>query len=139
VVGRRLLLLLAVLLALTVLAAGVAPRQPVTPVTPRASAQPTPPPATPEPSPGGAQLIERTLRAQPGAEPPRVRARVGDTIRLEVHSTEIDSVLIDELDKLEPVDPQSPARFEVFAERPGSYAITLLDAGSAVGSLEVRP
>jgi hypothetical protein len=128
VLARRLLILLAVLLGLTALAAGVAPRQSVRddPGTV------PPPPAARAP----AEPLEQTLDAQSSGQ--RIVARVGQTVVITVESTELDSVSLAERG-IEPVEPDSPARFELLADTPGDYAIDLLQAERTIGTLEIRP
>ena len=125
--ARRLLILLAVLLGLTALAAGVAPRQPAD----DGAASPVPAPGAP-----AAQPLERTLDARSSDQ--RVVARLGQTVVITVESAELDSVSLGE-NEIEPVEPDSPARFELLAEIPGSYPIELLEAGRTIGTLEIRP
>jgi hypothetical protein len=127
--ARRLLILLAVLMGLTALASGLAPRQPVTRTAPQPS--PTGVVSTPEPP------VEATLDAAMGA-PQRIVVREGRTLILQVGSDEPDSVTIEGLGRIEVVDPDSPARFELLAEPAGSYAIELVDARRTIGMLEIR-
>jgi len=138
VLGRRLLVLVLVLMGLTALAASVAPQpQPA----PRPVAR-EPAPAPPAPAaPGSAlpQAVERTLSADLGAPDQRVAARVGDTVELEVTGDVLDTVAIPALDREEAMDPLSPARFEIYADRPGTYPITLVEAKRPIGTLVVSP
>jgi hypothetical protein len=128
VLARRLLILLAVLLGLTALAAGVAPRE---------SLRDDPGTASPPPSARApAEPLEQTLDAQSSGQ--RVVARVGQTVVITVESTELDSVSLAE-HEIEPVEPDSPARFELLADTPGNYAIDLLQADRTIGTLEIRP
>jgi hypothetical protein len=136
--GRRLLLLMAVLLGLTALATSLAPRPGV---SGRGSGTPAPPSsADSRPAPGTerSRVVERTLVADPGARPAVVLARVGDTIRLMVKGDILDSVELEGLDEIEPVEPGSPARFEVLAEERGDHAIRLMDADRRIGRLDIR-
>ena len=134
-VGRRLLILLAVMVALTILAGGVAPRRPpATTGNPEATRSPrlddgAVPPRT----------LERRLDADKGGPPRRVVARSGQMLVLTVKSSEVDQVSIDGLSEVEPVDPDSPARFDLFADEPGSYPIELGESGRRIGTLRVRP
>ena len=125
--ARRLLVVLAVLMVLTAIAAGVTPRRPA-PVT---SDSATPTATAPTASPA---TIERTLQAAGSDQ--RVTARVGQTVVLEVRSQELDTVTLAEYGN-EPVEPDSPARFELLADVPGRYAISLMEAGREIGTLEV--
>ena len=135
--GRRLMVLMAVLLGLTALATSLAPR-------PRVVRRPaaTPPPAptvAPRPAapPRPARIVQRTLEAD-AAAPVVVNARVGDTIRLVIKGDVLDSVEIEGFDAIEPVEPDSPARFELFADERATSAIRLVDAGRRIGLLEIR-
>ena len=136
--GRRLLVLFAVLLGLTALATSLAPRptvrQPAEPTTsPAATATPAP-----ERADGGSRRIEQTISADPSRAPARVRARVGDVLVLRVSGDVLDGVEIAGLGKLEPIEPGSPARFEFLAESPGEHDIVLLEADRRVGILDIR-
>jgi len=127
--ARRVLVLLAVLMGLSALAAGVAPREPA----PREGAAPSPRVSAAPPE----RPVERTVDAG-AAAPARVEARVGQIVVLEVRSDELDSVSLGELGQIEPVESDSPARFELLAEEAGSYPIELLEAGRQIGTLEIR-
>jgi hypothetical protein len=128
VLARRLLIVLAVLVGLTALASGVAPREPV--VRDGGSASPRPP--APTRAPG---VLERTLDA--GETGQRVVARIGQTVVITVEGATLDTVRLAEYGD-ETVEPASPARFELLADVPGSYAIDLLEADRRIGTLEVR-
>ena len=125
--ARRLLILLAVLMGLTALAAGVAPREPARDT----AAEPPAPAAAPVEDP-----LERTLSADGGPDR-RVVARRGRVVRLTVEGDVVDSVVLGDL-KIEPIDPESPALFELLVDELGTYPITLLDAGRRIGVLEVE-
>ncbi len=125
--ARRLLIALAVLMALTALAAGLAPRESAL----RDDASPTPSAAAGEPA---EEPVEATLDAD--SEGQRVEARVGQMVRIVVNSAELHSVELAEVGT-ETAEPDSPARFELLAEIPGSYAIELLEAGQRIGVLEI--
>ena len=136
--GRRLLLLLAVLLGLTALATSLAPRPGG---SGRGSATPAPAPSANTRPAGGSEpsrIVEKTLVADAGARPTVILARVGDTIRLMVKGDVLDSVEVVGLDEIEPVEPGSPARFEVLAEERGDHAIRLIDADRRIGRLDIR-
>jgi hypothetical protein len=137
VLGRRLLVLFAVLLGLTALATSLAPR-PTGTRTGLAPATPSPTAAaTPTPSAGSSRRIEQTISADPGKPRARVRARVGDILSLTVSGDVLDGVEIPEIGKLEPIEPGSPARFEVLLERRGELRVSLVDAERLVGVVEV--
>ena len=133
--GRRFLLLVAVLMGLTALAASLAPREPLLREQGQRAATPTPTP-TPSPVPDKAvQPVARTIDAD--ENPKRVSVRQGQIVQLMVLSSEVDSVMV--LDEIEPVEEESPAEFDILADEPGEYPITLLDADRRVGTLVVRP
>ena len=135
------LVLVLVLMGLTALAASVAPRPQPAGVgqSPRPAPSPSPA-ATPEAEPASLpRTVERSLSADLGAPEQRVRARVGDTISLEVTGDVLDSVLIPGLDRMETLAPSSPAVFEILADRPGEFPITLLEAKRPIGELVVAP
>src|SRR3954447_8400746 len=139
--GRRLLVLMAVLLGLTALAAALAPRPTVTP--PRSSLQPSPTAPSSAATAGTAsRVVSRTLSADEGAGRGGnavVRAREGDTLRLTVRGDVLDSVELQGLDQIEPLEPGSPAHFELTADEPGEHAIVLLDADRRIGRIDIRP
>jgi len=137
--GRRLLVVFAVLLGLTALATSLAPRPAV---RDGARVQPDPTPgATPAPerSETASRRIERTISADPGRERSTVRVRVGDVLALTVRGNLLDSVEISDLGKLEPIEPGSPARFEMLLETPGELHVGLVDAERLIGLVEVAP
>ena len=124
--ARRLLIALALLMAITALAAGLAPRESAH----REDASPTPSTsAAPE-----AEPVEEVLDA--GSEGQRVEAEVGQLVRITVRSDELDTVSLEEVG-IETTEPDSPAIFELLADVPGSYGIDLLQAGRRIGTLEI--
>jgi hypothetical protein len=135
--GRRLLVIMAVLLGFTALVTALAPR----PTSELRGAPPAiSPSAEPSASPpaGASRVVTQTVDASAGVRPGRVRARAGDTIRLAVRGDVLDAVELKGLDEIEPVEPGAPARFEFLAEGPGEHAIVLLDADRRVGLLDIR-
>ena len=136
--GRRLLVLMAVVLGLTALVTALAPLPTVSPTRGDATATPSPAGSTAAATDGPSRVVTETVNAIAGARPTRVRARAGDTIRLAVRGDAPDAVEIRGLDEIEPVEPGSPARFEFLAEGAGEHAIVLLDADRRVGLLDIR-
>jgi hypothetical protein len=122
--ARRLLLLAAVLMLLTVLAAGLAP-EPDTEL---------PPPAR---TTAEVETVEATMDA--GATDQSVRARVGDLIQLEVDGDVLDQVEIEQLDRIDAIEPLTPARFEVIAEQAGVFPVRLIEADRRIGRLDIKP
>lgn len=127
--GGRFLLLVAVLMGLTALAASVAPRQPID----RGAVTPTPTPTLPAGT-GDLQTVSKRLNTAEGVT--RVVVDEGDLVDLEVSGAEVDSVTL--LDEVVPIDPDAPAMFQLLADEPGDYPIELLDADRRVGTLVVR-
>ena len=135
--GRRLLVLFAVLLGLTALATSLAPRP--TGTRPGVVQRTPSPTATPSPEAPAttSTRIEKTISADPGRPRARVNARVGDILALTVRGDVLDGVEIEELGELEPIEPGSPARFEVLLERRGELRVSLVDAERLIGLVEV--
>jgi hypothetical protein len=131
---RRLMLLVAVLLGLSVLAAAIAPREPL--LLRRVAPTPTP---SPTPTAGPAREIVRTLDVQGLTRPARVRARVGDEVLLTVRSDRLDTVDVDGLTGDKAVDAGSDAQFDLIADVAGSFPIRLTESGRQIGTLEVSP
>jgi hypothetical protein len=124
--ARRLLLLVAALMLLTALAAGLAPAPQVN------EAPPAERPALPV-----GQPVTETIPADPGADT-HVVVRRGDLLQLEVTGDTLDSVLIERLDRMDAIDPTTPARFEMLVDAPaGVYPIRLVDADRRIGSIEI--
>ena len=131
--GRRLLVLFAVLLGLTALVTSLAPRPSVT----RPGVAQRTPSATATPTPAASRRIEQTISADPGRRRARVNARVGDILALTVRGDVLDAVEISELGEIEPIEPGSPARFELLLERRAELRVSLVDAERLVGVVEV--
>jgi len=127
VLARRLLIALAVLMALTALAASVAPHK--TSLQPDAGGTP---PAAAEPAP---KPVEETLDT--AAQGQRVAAKIGQSVTIVVRSQDVESVELAEYGT-ETAEPDSPARFELLADAPGSYPIELVESGRRIGVLEIR-
>ena len=124
--ARRLLIALALLMVITALAAALAPR--------RSSLSETPTPTSPAVAQAAAEPVEKTLDAQ--ADDQRIDAKVGQIVRITVNTDELDSVELGDLGT-ETADPESPAHFEILADTPGTYPITLLQAERQIGELVV--
>lgn len=87
----------------------------------RTATRPTTPPTAGSPS---SRTISRSIAAA-SPTPPTVRAREGDVVKLAIVSNEAGTVTLDGYDRIEPVGPQSPARFSFIAERAGSFPVRL--------------
>ena len=132
--GRRFLLLVAVLMGLTALAASLAPREPLIRDGDRRTATATP---SPTPAPVASEALEPVQKTILTAEnPARVTVREGQELELTVQGSEVDSVMV--LDEIEPLDEDSPALFDILADEPGEYPITLIDSERQIGTLVVR-
>jgi hypothetical protein len=136
--GRRLVILVAVLMGLTALAASVAP--PPDPARRDRGATPTPTPTPPEAPPDTAVSGVVSAHVEvgpPGSRLTRVRAREGNTVTLDVSGDVVDAVVVDDLPVIEPIDPDTPAHLEIVPSAPGRYPIRLLDADRQIGILDV--
>ena len=124
--ARRLLLLAAVLMLLTALAAGLAPQPQV-----------DGPPASQRSDLPEGHTVSEEIPADPNADS-RVVVRRGDVLQLEVSGDRFDSVQIERLDRIDGIEPTTPARFEILADAPaGVYPIRLVDADRRIGSIEI--
>jgi hypothetical protein len=124
--GRRFLILVAVLMGMTALAASLAPRQPV---SERERQQ-----ATSTPTPGTSTLT--TIEEELTTSDADVTVDEGDLVELTISGPETDSVML--LDRMDTIHPDSPARFSLLAGEPGEYPIELVDAGTQIGTLTIR-
>jgi hypothetical protein len=126
--GRRFLVLVAVLMGLTALAASVAPRQPAQRDEGRES---TPSPTTAD-APTFATVSESITTEGKG----RVTVDEGTVVELSVSGPERDSVQV--LGRVDSIDPTTPARFSLLADEPGEHPIVLVGADRRIGTLVVR-
>jgi hypothetical protein len=129
-VGRRFLVLVAVLIGLTVVAASLAPRQ--TAPRDQGAAETTP---SPSPVADGSETTPREVLSTKG-KPRRVTVDRGTLLELEVNGSELDSVSFE--GEVEVVTEETNARFNVYADTPGEYEIRLVEADRPVGKLVVR-
>jgi hypothetical protein len=125
--GRRFLVLVAVLMGLTALAASVAPRQPAQRDEGRES---TPSPTTAD-APTFATVSESITEGKG-----RVTVDEGTVVELSVSGPERDSVQV--LGRVDSIDPTTPARFSLLADEPGEHPIELLEAERRIGTLVIR-
>jgi hypothetical protein len=134
VLGRRFLLLVAVLMGLTALAASVAPREPLIRDGSKRSATPTPTPTVATTAASPIHNVSRTLMIT--ADPGRITVRQGTLLELTVKGDELGNVSL--MDQVEPIERESPAIFNVLADTPGEYPISMVDEDRDVGTLVVR-
>jgi hypothetical protein len=139
VFGRRLIILVAVLMGLTALAASVAPppetarRARPTPTAPPVASSPTPTAGT---APASAGVVTRHIDATTPRAPVTITVPRGDTLQLAVDVGAPDTVVLDDLD-LQAATPGSPAQFELLADTPGEFPLRLLEAERALGVIRV--
>ena len=128
--GRRFLVLVAVLIGLTVVAASLAPRQPEPRDQRAAEATPT--------SSADAEDSETTPpeRLSTNGKPRRLVVDRGALFDLIVDGDELDSVSLE--GEVEIITEETNARFNVYADTPGVYEIRLVEANRRVGTLVVR-
>jgi hypothetical protein len=132
--GRRTIVAVAIVMGLMALAASLAP--PPERTRPGPAPGPSPAPSA-APSVTAGDEVARTIRL--GAARPEIRVQVGDTLGLTVAGDAVDTVVIPDLDVMEPIDPASPADIELYADTPGRYPISLLESGRPVGTLQITP
>ena len=144
--GRRLLVLVAVLIGLTALAASVAPRD----LQPRpegvaAPSSQAPLPAEPEAEGRDPVMVAGEPPVQPvdaARDDQVVEAEVGERIRIEVRGDELSSVQIGEDGPVEPIDPVAPARFDLLYTEPIRLPIRIVSpdpsAPRTIGEVRVR-
>jgi hypothetical protein len=131
VLGRRFLILVAVLMGLTAVAASLAPRQPA----PRDQRAATPTPAPAPAVDGAVEPISKVITTTEG--PKRVVVDRGTLLELTVQgSDELDSVSL--LDQVEPITPEAAAIFNVYADQPGTHSIMLEGEQREIATLVVR-
>lgn len=120
---RRILWLVAGLLALAVVAAAIIPRD------------------TNAPAPTISSPERTTIKVDIGASPERARvidAHVGDHLLLTVESEGIDTVVIPALDETRPVSATTPAQFDTLLTQPGRFDIRMQNGNKTVGVLDVK-
>jgi hypothetical protein len=121
---RRILLFVALLLVVAAVADAVAPRDTQLAVkAPEGTTTPAPP----------ADVAEATF-----PKDRRLRARVGDVVQVQVRTKARDEVQILALGVSEPVEPDVPAELLFDADQAGRFAVTLRDAGTRIGTIDVR-
>jgi hypothetical protein len=123
--ARQLAIWAAVLFAIGLIAAAVAPQQ-----------QPAQAPVFPAPRPPGATgaaIVEATL---PATVP--VIATLGDVVRLRVDVSADQHVEIDGLGVRGPVGPGTTSVVEFVADSPGRWAVRLGAGGPRIGTVEVQ-
>jgi hypothetical protein len=136
VVARRLLILLLVLLGISTLAAALAPVKSTKDTTTTATTTTETTPGAPPPKSAG--LFKYTIDADSG-NVKVVELYVGEELQLTVSSKRLDQVSIPELGQVQPVSPDAAAKFDLYLDQRGNYAVRLVDAKKLVGRLRVNP
>lgn len=148
--GRRLLVVVAVLLGLAALTTSLAPRQAT---RSNSGSGPQPPQAALEPrrdgrgsnvsATGDIPFEPSLMKLSAQRTRQRVEIPAGERVRLAISSTELGSVQIGVDGPVEAIDPDSPARFDLLYASPAQLAIRVRDAASGrprtIGRLEVVP
>jgi len=140
VAARRLIVVLAVLFAISIAAAAIAPdrRSPVpggeesTEETTEEAA-----PAAPPPLPSG-ELLTETITAD-AADPQTIRAEPGDQLQLSVEANRPLQIEIEPFGLLEEATPDAPASFDILLREAGQAAITDAESGEIVGRILSEP
>jgi hypothetical protein len=127
--ARRMLVLVAILMGITAIVAGLA-----APV----SRTPKPEPEAAPVSPGrrAAAPVEETIAV---AKPRTVAVDEGDLVQLTVTGQVSDVVELVGLDLMAPIAPETPAVFDLHADAAGRYPVRLTAEGRDVGALRVSP
>jgi hypothetical protein len=136
--ARRLLLLAALLLATGAVAAALAPRDESGPTTTSTTTRPS---ATAPPAASGGTAPTREINRSVSAaspEPAVVRAHAGDLLNLVVAAPSADEVELVGLGRFQAVDEFSPARFNFFLSRVGTFPIRLRERDRDIGRIVVN-
>jgi hypothetical protein len=89
-------------------------------------------------APSGGKLAKARIDA--AAKRPRtIRIGLGDQLSLRVDAKRPDQVAIPALGLLEDIDPLSPARFDLFADRSGAFRVRLLEAKRTIATIKIAP
>jgi len=129
--ARRLVIVMLMLLGVSTLAAALAP-----PRSERTASTSTTT-STTQATPAGGELVRGTIDAQAKRQQ-RIRIGLGDQLSLEVRSTRVVQVEIARLGLTDSAAPLSPARFDLLAERQGSFEVRLQESRREIGVIEVR-
>jgi hypothetical protein len=124
--ARQLALWAAVLFAIGLIAAAVAPQQ-----------QPETAPVFPAPGTSAAPALGSLVEGTVPATTPLV-ANVGSVVRLRVGDASDDHVIVDGLGVRAPVGPGTTGIVEFVADSPGSWPVRLDPSGVRIGTVEVQ-
>ncbi len=98
------------------------------------SPTPTPSPLLSDPD---AFDVEATLTANPGEKRQTVEAELGDRVQITVQGNQPDSVMLGDMETQQ-LEAGVPAQFQLLADTPGNYPLTLISTDKPIGTLEVR-
>ena len=138
--ARRLILVLAVLLGISIVAAAIAPERQSSLLGEDTTEESTTEPettTTPDPSPSSGELVTTRIEADP-EKPETIRAAPGDQLELEVSSSRPREIQIEAFGVLEPAEPDSPALFSLLLREAGELAITDAESGEILGRIVTR-
>ena len=131
--------MLVVLLAVSIVAAAIAPdrrsdllRGGEETTEPEPAAAPEPP----SPAPSG-EVLTRTIVASP-MSPETVDATLGDQLSLRVEVGDTTEVQIEPLGMIETASPDDPALFELLLREPGALPVTTTGDGKIIGRILVE-
>jgi hypothetical protein len=146
VLVRRMLMLAAVLMAVTAITVALSPRDAAD--DERAGPAPTAAPPADTPAATGGSPVERdgvapgdapvkTLRAEEAGQVVRVPA--GEELRLRVVSDQLETVQLGTDGPIDVADRDSPAEFDVLPEAGEDREVRLLESGRTIGRLVTQP
>ena len=133
--ARRILLFVVLMVALGLLAVAVNPSSDTQNESSSEPTQSSPPP--PPVSQQSEVLVESELSADPSAVARTINAQAGDVVEITVTGNELAVVQILDLGLTKTIDPSVPGKFTIFADRSGTFPITLLESGRTIGVLQV--
>jgi hypothetical protein len=134
---RRMTYVVLVLLGLMVLAVTISPPGQGTRNGSTAAVTPTASTSSEPLTDPDAFDVSAELSAARGSASKTVDAEVGDRVEITVEGAVADSVALGDL-AVDAVDPDSPARFELLADTPGTYPLVLLNDNRRIGSLRIH-
>ena len=131
---RRAVLLMGVILVTVAIVGALVP-------VPRERTAREAPPAAPPVAAERGSVRTLSLRYPPAERPPRLRVDAGPHLVLQVAASEPGEATVRALDLVGAADPDTPARFDLLASRPGRFTVAFEPAagGTArtVGTLRV--
>jgi hypothetical protein len=135
--ARRLLLIVAMLMGLSVVAMSVEPpldTEPERPSEPPAGAAGPRPSKAPLPAPPGTQV--EVLSADDRGQ--RVVVELGRPLHLQITSSRPASVQVGTDGPIVAVQPEIAARLDLLADRPGTQEVALLEPRRAIATIRTR-